>query len=509
MAERIMKILLHSYPGYSYFLREVIYSARRKASPIEWSIIQYSNTDNLLDEFKILVGVENVLYLQSGLNEYMEGNEVNLDAMKDFPASLYECISTSKVVSGHIPLLSKSRDYQLKIITGTYVIYKEYLLRNRPDFVFFSIVDLYDSMILYHLCHELGITPIINGHARNLGVSYFTDSVYETLPPYAFKEDLSEENIKKAEDFIRSFSDNFKAPFEIKYQPNPDEIIDTSYLRKGIFKKVFKVIKRRLRGFEPHLVDRYTLIHHLRIHFHPLTRRWKTLKGDIIQRKFYDIKTIKELPEKFTYYPLQYTPETSINTPAPYFVDQLRAIDLILTSMPSDYYLVIKEHPAMKGERPVSFYRALKKKANVLLADFSLPSIEVIKKASLTISVTGTSCLEAFLLGKPSLHLGRAFFTDWIYQFDSFYHFREVTREALKNQNVPMEKIIDLVSRVFSVGFDFIVFSANSPYGNVDQLMNKRNINTFLESLLNHIKRLGNIEENNNADTQKRSACKK
>lgn len=504
-----MKILIHSYPGYSYFLREVIHSAQEKALSIEWRVIHYSNTDNLLDEFKKLVGVENVLYLQSELNEYMEGKEANLDTLKSFPASLYDCIATSKVVAGHIPLQKKNRKYQLKIITWTYSIYKEFLLNHRPDFVFFPIVDLYDSMILYHLCYELGIIPIIYGHARNLGVSYFTDSIYETLPPYAFKENLPQENIKKAEDFIRSFRDNFKSPFEITYQPTPYEIIDTSYLRRGIFKKAFKVIKRKLMGFEPHLVDRYTLAHHLRIHFHPLSRRWKTLKGDIIKSTFYDIKTIKELPEKFIYYPLQYTPETSINTPAPYFVDQLRAIDLILTAMPSDYYLVVKEHPAMKGERPLSFYRALKERADVLLADFSLPGTEVIKKTSLTISVTGTACLEAFLLGKPSLHLGRSFFTEWIHKFESFYHFREVIREALKNQEVPTENIIDLVSRVFNVGFDFIVFSANDPYRNVDQLMNKRNINTFLENLLNHIKRLGKTEETNNADMQKRSACRK
>lgn len=110
----------------------------------------------------------------------------------------------------------------------------------------------------------------------------------------------------------------------------------------------------------------------------------------------------------------------------------------------------IDEHPAMKGERPVSFYKTLKEKASVFLADISLSSIEVIKKASLTVSVTGTACLEAFLLGKPTLHLGKAFFTDWIYKFDSVSNFKKVIRDAINSQEVPKQKIIDLVSRVLS-----------------------------------------------------------
>lgn len=484
-----MKVLLHCYSGYTYFLREIINLTRKLRTDVDWEIILYSNAENLLNEFKDLVGDENTLYLQEKLNNYMRNAEINLDELKSFPVSIYQCISTSKVEIGVIPLQKMSRKYQLKIVTGTYTIYKEFLLKHRPDFVFFPIVDLYDSMILYHLCKELNITPIICTHARNLGVSYFSDSIYETLPPYTFKETISHETVKKAEDFIHSFRKNFKPAFEIHYEPTPDEIIYTHFLKKNIFAKTFKVIMRRLTGFEPHLVDKYTLTRKLMIHFFPITMRYRKLKG-ALYKFFYDLHVVDKLPQKFIYYPLQVTPESSINNPAPFFVDQLRAVDLILNSMPPDFYLVVKEHPAMKGRRPISFYRALKERAGILLADFSLPSIDVIKKASLTISVTGTACLEAFLLGKPSLHLGRVFFTDWIYKFDNFSDFKKVLKEAIDSREVPMEKIVDLVSKVFSVGDDFILYSPNDPYTNTDQLMNKRNINKFLEGLLAHIQQL-------------------
>ena len=52
----------------------------------------------------------------------------------------------------------------------------------------------------------------------------------------------------------------------------------------------------------------------------------------------------RALPKRFIYYPLQVTPEASINTPAPYYVDQMRAIDALRLAMPPDCALVVKEH---------------------------------------------------------------------------------------------------------------------------------------------------------------------
>lgn len=481
-----MKILLHSYSGYTYFLREVIIAAKEQMLEVEWGLVLYSNSDNLLHEFRTLIGRENVLYLQEKLNDCMDKEIVDLNIMHNFPGTIFECVSTSKVVRGHIPLIKKSRQYQLKIVSNTYRIYKEFLDTQQPDFIFFSIIELYDSMILYYLCRELEITPIIYGHSRNIGLSYFTDSLYEDLPPYALQGDLLNNVKSKAVSFIREFRNTHLPAYEVRYHPSHDEVLDTSFLHEGFFQKAARMLNVKLHNLEPHVADTYSMFHRLRIHFHPLTRRYWNLKGSIKYKFYYDVKYLEELPNKFIYYPVQYTPETSINTPAPYFIDQLRAIDLILSAMPPDYFLLVKEHPAMRGEREIRFYKILKSKANVLLADFSLPSIEVIKKASLTISVTGTSCLEAFLLGKPSLHLGKVFFTDWISRFDSLSNFKKVIKDALDSQEVPLDKIIDLVGRVMSVGSDFILHSPSDPYRDVRLLMNRKNINTFLKSMLDH-----------------------
>lgn len=495
-----MKILIHCMPGYTAFTLELIKFARATGTPFDWSIILYSNGEGLLDKLVAQVGIENVLDLQYHLNTFMEKDGLDLNELKDFSASIFACVSTSKVHFGHISLLKKDRHYQLKLIAGTYAIYKEYLLKNRPDYVFFPLVEQYDSMVLYHLCKELGIAPIVYDHARNLGKAFFTDSLYQSLPSYALSKSPSEAERKRAETFIKDFRDIQTRLFDIHYEPKPDEIINTSYLQKGLINKALQFVKIRLIKLdaEPHVVDRFTLIHNLRIHFSKTTKRCRKLKGRL-WRPTFDIRSIDALPDKFVYYPLQYTPESSINTPAPFFADQFRAIDLILSALPADHYLVVRDHPARLGENlrfHYNFYEELQSRAAVRLADPSNPSLglEIMKRSSLTISVTGTSCLEAFLLGKPSLHLGRVFFTDWISRFDCFSTFKKDVRSAIESREVPREKIVDLVARVFSIGNDFWLSAVGGDaFGEAKYVMNTRNFRVFLEALQKHIDNMKSI----------------
>lgn len=497
MVRKSVKILLHTRPGYSSLLREIISLAQFRGDAVEWSAISFSNADNSLAALTRQVGDENILYLQRLLNVHMKCAKFDLDALGAFPASVFECILSSKYTEGIHSLLEHNRDYQLKIVAVTYSIYKKFLLERRPDFVFFPLIEHYDAVVLFYLCIELGIKPIVYTHARNLGVSYFSDSLHETLPGYALTNDLDEKVLARADELIQSFRSSSTSPFVINYKPEADEVIQTPGLRNSIWQKMLRSYSNRfsyLMGktgntssvFEPHLVDKYTFPLKLKAHFLPLTKRVRKFNGELA-RKYYDIHDLDELPSNFLYYPLQFSPEASINIPAPFFIDQFRAIDLLLTAMPPGYYLVVKEHPVMAGIRPSSFYKELRQRGGVLLADIYLPGIELVKKAKLTVSVTGTACLEAFLLGRPSLHFGKAFFTDWIFSFDSFHSFRKVIKEAISSGKVPPEKIRDLVARVLNTGDDFYLFCTDDPYHPSETVMNKRNVEKFLDALLTHI----------------------
>jgi len=114
---------------------------------------------------------------------------------------------------------------------------------------------------------------------------------------------------------------------------------------------------------------------------------------------------------KFVFYPLQYTPESSINVPDPFFVDQLRVIDALRYAMPSEFVLLVKEHPAALGVRRSRFMKQVLQRPGVRVVKWDTPISKLIDCAALTVSVTGTATLEAFLHGRPSITLAPTFFS--------------------------------------------------------------------------------------------------
>lgn len=492
-----MNIVLHARPGYSIFLRELIYELASKKLGITCCVVLYSNADDMLSEFARALGRENVFYLQDVLNKTMD-RPFDAEDMRDFPASLYECVLSTKETAGINSLFGKTREYQRKLVYATYAGYKQFLKKQKPDFAFFPLIEHYDSVVLYHLCLELRIKPVVYANARNIGLSYFTDSIYEYLPRYAIEDTPNGAHIEFARAFVESFRQKVTPAFSYPSSTEPAEVIRPPQAKHTALSRIWKVARRvasRIAGLrpiigtmaEPHLVDTYTLLLKFKAYFLPVTVRVRRLLGFFALRHV-DLWRLEEFPEKFVYFPLQFSPETSINIPAPYFVDQLRAIDLVLLAIPPNYCLVVKEHPVMQGIRETDFYRQLKKRGPVLLANPKIAGVEIVKRSSATVSVTGTACLEALFLGKPSAHIGRAFFSDWIGRIDSVER-AKVTLRGLLRSSVPDSRAIDLVSRIRMIGGEFVLFSPDDPYHQYGQVMNKKNISRFVDHFITHIQR--------------------
>lgn len=117
---------------------------------------------------------------------------------------------------------------------------------------------------------------------------------------------------------------------------------------------------------------------------------------------YYSLERIK----KFVYFPLQFQPEASIDVAAPFFSNQIETARQIAMSMPGDYALVVKEHPAMIGLRSPSYIEKIARTANVKLIDYRVSSEEVLKKCDLVVSPNSTTLAEAAFLKKPAIQLG-------------------------------------------------------------------------------------------------------
>ena len=111
--------------------------------------------------------------------------------------------------------------------------------------------------------------------------------------------------------------------------------------------------------------------------------------------------------EKFVYYPLHIEQERNLLIAAPFFTNQIELIRNIAKSLPIDYKLVVKEHPAQETRewRKISEYKEIMDIPDVTLIHPSISSRDILEKCSLVITIGGTIGLEAAFYEKPSIIL--------------------------------------------------------------------------------------------------------
>jgi hypothetical protein len=123
--------------------------------------------------------------------------------------------------------------------------------------------------------------------------------------------------------------------------------------------------------------------------------------------KFY----IPKEKDKYVYFPLQYEPEAHTMVQALYFTNQIELIRAVAKSLPGDYTLYVKEHPAMYGRRKRGYYKQILGIPNVKLISYEYTFDYLIRKCSAVVTATGTSSFEAAVLQKPSIMFGTDFHT--------------------------------------------------------------------------------------------------
>ena len=119
-----------------------------------------------------------------------------------------------------------------------------------------------------------------------------------------------------------------------------------------------------------------------------------------------DFSPAENLPRDFIYFPLHIDPEASTMVLSPWHTDQLAIIESVAKSAPAHFGIVVKEHAPMLGLRPRGYYRQIARMPRVTLLDPQHSSFDLIAKAALTVTITGTAAWEAILLGRPALIIG-------------------------------------------------------------------------------------------------------
>lgn len=298
----------------------------------------------------------------------------------------------------------------------------DFLEKERPGVIVFSVVANLSSLFLFHAAKKMGIKTIIFDAARS-GVRYMVSEFYdrnnflEQTYEKILKNDLSEQEkstfSKKREEavaFLRHFQES--QPYYGDSSGAPVSFKDKTFRRNDWIKfiapgKFFSSLSWYAKDFFNYFFGNqkkdYTTIK-------PWYAVWDKLVSKL-RVLFYPVKIFDEIKqEDFVYFSLHAEPEALPMLTAPFYTDQLWLIKQVARSLPLSYKLYVKEHPAMVAFRPKRFYKQLKKIPNVKLIHPSLPGTELIKKCQLVVTVSGSAAFEGALLKKPAVVFGSEFF---------------------------------------------------------------------------------------------------
>jgi len=367
-----------------------------------------------------------------------------------------------------------------------YQLYKQFLGSRQVTHLFMPTIETPEQKIAVSVAHELGLGVIAPADMRNVGGGYFACDCVETPPLYAW---ATTETREQAAQFVDNFRKN---PVPARRLP---EILSDDGDNEIIERHLPPLWKRMLR-FALAAVERPDLFEPVFIRL-ALMRNFAWIREPVRRQRAlrnaaqYDVEDVTDLPKRFIYFPLHFTPEASINTPAPFYVDQLRAVDALRLAMPNGCILVVKEHPVCLPIRPTSSLRKLRRLPGVMVAKITIPSLELVKRAALTATVTGTAALEAFLLGRPAMMLGASIPSWLIGSHPPASDVRATIADAIDNP-ASDEFIIERLAQLLSVRYPFVYGSAHEPG---EPVLRRGNMRRMWEALKDHLERERQVKE--------------
>lgn len=356
--------------------------------------------------------------------------------------------------------------------------YREFLNRMRPDFILSPDLEVVDGFILMNLAKEFGIGILYFASMRLLGGGYFSSDSYETLPPY-FGE-YTAEDLALARRIVRVFRDGRPTGRDEAYPPVAPP--KPPWLRRLVLTSWLRWKYERLH------VSEETLRMRLTRNILPLMAKVRRARFELAQSHHFHIMSDRDsLPEKYIFYPLHMTPESSINGLAPYFVDQFRAIDALLLNLPKGHCLVVKEHPAMYGMRQSSFYQEVRRRPGLLMVHPAVNTRHLMTHASIIVTVTGTVGLETFLLDKPCMLFGPSFFSHLCREAPALNELRDTLADMAERWRPPSDEQKEIeIAKLLNVSSDFLIAD---PWF-CQMVMAPQNIAAAREYLHRHLRRL-------------------
>jgi len=296
-------------------------------------------------------------------------------------------------------LANKPRELQWRLFAH-HVRYIDGLFDRGYDAAFAEFSDLF-ALLLYYLGRERGVPVITTKPSRLPGLIY-----------------VSEGPCGHYEDVRKMWRERRTEPLEEK------ALVEAEKTVSDVFSRRFQLFGGTSRNRGVLDAVRFAAGSFLRSCFYaPFESRWNYRHNSLaamVARKFgLPAKRLKarlfagfERPregERFCFYPLHHDPDMATLVYAPYFRGQLDIIRNISYSLPAEMKLYVKEHPVSVGYRAPGFYESIKANANVRLVHPSVNTFDLLPKAEIVFTITGTVGWEAILHERPVIVFGDTF----------------------------------------------------------------------------------------------------
>jgi hypothetical protein len=356
---------------------------------------------------------------------------------------------------------------------------------NGIDLVYSPDTSNFARNLIRELCKKKKIPFYWISH-RILGYLYLVNLSGKKKLPLTKNNKIDKKKIISIKKILEENSKNIE---------NKTQIIPLSVFFKRFNKNIFNFFqtfrnnylgykRQRLQRLKPNLFSQKSILNSYKYWLTKIFRQY-TIQKYCLKNLHKKILIIKK--KKFIFYPLHVTPEAGVYDQKELY-DQLYIIQKISKQLPIDYFLVVKLHPSNFSEdsdiEKLNWYKKIDKIYNVVLLSHHINSSYLIKKSIAVITISGSACIEANLINKPSFLIGDAEFSELygIYKFDKKFldNIRKFDKRKLNNNNIFYNYIFNDNTRLDN--YSHFIYPGSekirSKYKNIYNLFSKKILNS-------------------------------
>lgn len=303
----------------------------------------------------------------------------------------------------------KQRYYELLLY------WKTFLKNNSIGTVIFPRVPhLGYGNIIYVLAKSMGIKVLI------IRETIFDDSILITecyddfqKVPKTYKSDLTIKELKKQ--IGNNFDNIFNKPSQLMQINSSDNSVAMNSNKQSFMSSLFNM---------PTIKAALTMLHNpferfvgTPIYMEPPTSWFGYyimvfkyyLRYQATLSYYNSISELVDFKKKYIYMALHYQPERTSMPEGGVFENQRLMIDILAKSLPTGWYLYVKEHPFQftrtdirkMNFRDSHYYYKMKQYSNLKLVSFNVSSQDLIKHCVASVTITGSTGWETLLAKKP------------------------------------------------------------------------------------------------------------